>query len=611
MEPQKFGENLILIERLATGGMGEVFKAKQTGTGGFEKTVAVKRILPHFVSREDFAKRFQQEMWVASKLQHSNIAQVFQSGSSQDFLYLVMEYVNGKTLSELIADFALRNDHIPVEHVCFIISEAAKGLHYAHSLRDENTGEPYHLVHRDVSPQNIMCNENGEVKVLDFGIAKVMDNLNELSRADDVRGKLQYISPEQLEGKRATPQSDIFALGIVMYEVLTLKPLFLDNNTFQTITNIRELPIPSVVLNRRDVPEELEEILKKSLARDPLERYGTAQELHISLNSFLSKTSPSYSPTQLGQTITILKTGSAHSAASPNRRIGATEVVARDHSNIQKHHRLGRELKRKALMVGLAGILGVIIGYGYVAIGRLLQPGAPTEPVAIFVADDLAAESSNRIFGWKARSRSGEISFEQSSELNRPTLVAHAINNHAAVRFDGQGQFLVSPSVASRLTSSPDATFLLVARIARGKKGYIFSVQQSNMQDDVVRFGIDTGGFLRLKTTENPHIQLYYIAQEPLPGEFAIITLKLSGNFVSFFVNGRQMLRAQAADSTGFRRGHVMSLGQEFDDGNASDFLEMDLAELMIFDGAVDSYLQSLLEDNLATKYNLKVSHIR
>ena len=611
MEPQKFGENLILIERLATGGMGEVFKAKQTGTGGFEKTVAVKRILPHFVSREDFAKRFQQEMWVASKLQHSNIAQVFQSGSSQDFLYLVMEYVNGKTLSELIADFALRNDHIPLEHVCFIISEVAKGLHYAHSLRDENTGEPYHLVHRDVSPQNIMCNENGEVKILDFGIAKVMDNLNELSRADDVKGKLQYISPEQLEGKRATPQSDIFALGIVMYELLTLKPLFLDNNTFQTLANIRELPIPRIALERTDIPEELEQILRRSLARDPLERYGSAQELHIRLNSFLSKTSPSYSPTQLGQTIMIVKTGSAHSVESRNRQIGATEVVARDHLKMQKHHRLGRELMHRALRVGLACILGVIIGFGYVVIGTLLQPGAPTEPIAIFVADDLAAESSNRISKWKARTTSGELSFEQSSEMNQPTLVANAINNHAVVRFNGEGQFLISPSVASRLTSSSDATFLLVARIARRKKGYIFSVQQSNMQDDVVRFGIDTGGFLRLKTTENPYIQLFYIAQEPLAGEFAIITLKLSGNSVSFFVNGRPMVRAQAADSTGFRRGHVMSLGQEFDDGIASDFVEMDLAEFMIFDGAVDSYFQTLLEDNLATKYNVKVPRIQ
>jgi serine/threonine protein kinase len=612
MEPQKFGDNLILIERLAAGGMGEVFKAKQTGTGGFEKTVAVKRILSHFATRADFAKRFQQEMWVAAKLQHSNIAQVYSNGSFQDYLYLVMEYVKGKTLSEMIADFSARDEHIPIEHACFIISEVAKGLHYAHSLRDEQTGEAYHLVHRDVSPQNIMCNENGEVKVLDFGIAKVMDNLSELSRADDVKGKLQYVSPEQLEGERATPQSDIFALGIVMYELLTLNPLFLDNNTFQTMINVRELEIPNVSAIRSDVPRELQDILQKALVRDPRQRYASAQDFHLALSSFLSRTAPSYSPTLLGSIVQSLRMFSPNSLDSLKdtgalplkaKTRGRTTAVARPRRNFH--------VKRRLLAVVLASCIGLAIGSAYVAVDRAIQNATPKVPVATFIADDLAFADGAKVPKWKARTVKGEVSFSQSSEQAQPSVALNVLNNHAVVRFDGAQQFLTSESAASVLAKSSDATFMMVVKVVSQKIGYITSIQPTNRHDDVVRLGIDAARHLRVKTTEVPDIQLFYTDQDPLPEGFVIVTLKLRRNTATLFVNGRQVAGGQTLNVAGFKRGAVMSLAQEFDFGAPSDFLAMDLAELIVFDGAIDPYLQSLLEGNLATKYDLKVASSR
>lgn len=379
MQPERFGNSLILLEKIASGGMGEVFKAKQVGTQGFEKTVAVKRVLPHFATREDFSQLFKQEMWLAAKLQHSNIAQVFSNGEFADYLYLVMEFVQGKTLAEIISLCSLRKEFFDIPHCCYIISEAAKGLHYAHTLRDEEKGAPLNIVHRDVTPQNIMCSGNGEVKVLDFGIARVLDHISELSRIGDVKGKMQYVSPEQLEGKRASAQSDVFSLGVTMFELLTLRPLFLDESPYLTINNVLTMEVPPLVKFRADIPPGLDAILRKALAKNPSERYRNAEDFHLALTQLLNQNFPAYSSTELGRTVqAIAQTDVAQSKQSSQETIRFALNGSAHQESSTPAATVKRLSRQRSLRVFASVLIGVSIGLGYLWKQPPPPPGGAT-----------------------------------------------------------------------------------------------------------------------------------------------------------------------------------------------------------------------------------------
>ena len=612
MQPEKFGNSLILMEKLASGGMGEVFKAKQIGTEGFEKTVAVKRILPHFANREDFSKLFKQEMLLSARLQHSNVAQVFSNGSFAEYLYLVMEYVNGKTLSELISLCTLRGEQLSVKHCCYIISEAAKGLHYAHTLRDENTGAPLNIVHRDVTPQNIMCSENGEVKVLDFGIAKVVDNISELSRIGDVKGKMQYVAPEQLEGKRASAQSDVFSLGVSLFELLTRTPLFLDESPFHTINNVMQMTPPPLSDYRDDVPAELEKILAHALQKDPSKRYHTAEDFHRDISEFLSSTFPSYSSTELGRTVQLLSnTNKDHLAKGPLGQ--EAQALSNDVTKRFKTSSLRRLQERRAriIRVTTSVILGVTIGAAYL----FFKPRQPpqgggymaTAPVAKFIADDITASADGKITTWKGESHIGEVSFEQKNDAQKPILVPNAFAGHAAVRFDG-GQYLTSLNVGEQFINTTQGTFIVVAKVHPDRIGYLLALQQADSNSDVLRLGFDDSSHLRVKTTESPAVRMFFTVEEKHPSEFAIITASMDHFALQVHVNGTLMMPVTLPVPVSFSKSHIVALGMEFDETHPSDFLVGEIAEVLFFNSCLNSFYRSLIEERLGAKYGIKVS---
>jgi serine/threonine protein kinase len=614
MKAEQFGSSLILLERLAVGGMGEVFRAKQVGTGGFEKTVAVKRLLPQFTSRDDFGVLFRQEMRLAARLQHSNIAQVFSNGVHGEHLYLVMEYIQGSTVADLITASHKSGEQIGIDHVCFIVSEAAKALQYAHTLHDEASGLLNPVVHRDVTPQNIMCSENGEVKVLDFGLAKVIDSVSEFSRIGDVKGKVQYVAPEQLQGERASPQTDIFSLGVVMFELLVGRPLFLNENPYGTIQNIMNMPTPSVGSLRPGIPLELERIVSEALEKHPSRRFASAEEFHRKLAAFLNTTFPRYSPTELGKKVRIdskLLSGSSHQHTAATRAVSSS---ADSFGSLGSVARYRRSRVRSSIIVASAIALGVGLGveFHYARFPEAvpsLMSAAPVSagPVAVFDAQSADVDNEGRVYSWKDTSGGEPLAFVQAATSAQPMLVRNAVGSYSAVRFDGIDDFLVGNELAGRLSRATELSIVFVAKVSAPHVGYLFSLQQADGDFDVFRAGIDTSTNLRVKTIEEPWIRMFFASDKPFAQGFAVVSITVKRSLVEAFLNGEFWMASNLPAPVPFSKARLASLGQEYDGGRPSDFIKADVLEVQIFERALDVFARNLLEQSLAAKYGIAI----
>ena len=283
-KPIPFGKYL-LLERINVGGMAEVFKGKAFGVEGFERLVAVKRILPSIAEDTEFITMFIDEAKIAVQLTHANIAQIFDLGKVGDSFFIAMEYVHGKDLRAIFDRARKRGEPLPVPMACYVVMKVCEGLDYAHNKKDP-AGRDLNLVHRDVSPQNLLISYDGEVKIIDFGIAKAAGKAGK-TQAGILKGKFGYMSPEQVRGLPLDRRSDIFAMGICLYELLTGERLFVGESDFSTLEKVRNVEImPPSTYNRR-IPEELEQIVLKALAKDVDDRYQTAMDLHDDLQSFM------------------------------------------------------------------------------------------------------------------------------------------------------------------------------------------------------------------------------------------------------------------------------------------------------------------------------------
>jgi serine/threonine-protein kinase len=283
MHPQ-FGR-YELLKRLAGGGMGEVYLARQSGIDGFQKLLVVKTLLPHLCEDEEFITMFKDEARVTAQLIHPNICQVFEFEQVGGVFYMSMEYLRGEDLRRLWKTCEQRGIPLRVPLICRIISDAAAGLDFAHSLRDSK-GEPYHIVHRDISPQNILVTFEGGVKVIDFGVAKAAGRAQH-TRTGALKGKYSYMSPEQVAGANVDNRSDIFALGIVLHELLTGRRLFKADSDVQTLARVREANVPPPSRLNPQLPPGLDALVLKALAKDPDQRYSTAQEMRLAIEDWL------------------------------------------------------------------------------------------------------------------------------------------------------------------------------------------------------------------------------------------------------------------------------------------------------------------------------------
>lgn len=274
-----------IIEKIDAGGMAEVYKAKAVSVDGFEKIVAIKRILPSLCSRPKFVNMFLDEARLAMLLNHANIVQVFDVGRAQGTYFIVMEYVDGHNLRRIFQRLTEVGGRFPVPVAVFIATEALKGLAHAHERRDAQ-GNLLGIVHRDVSPPNILISRSGEVKLTDFGLAKAVTQV-ELTDPGIVKGKFAYLSPEAVDGRAVDHRSDIFSMGVVLWELLANRRLFLGRTEIETIELVQKAVVPPLTELNPEVTEELDKLVRRALHRDPRKRFPTAREMGDHLTAYL------------------------------------------------------------------------------------------------------------------------------------------------------------------------------------------------------------------------------------------------------------------------------------------------------------------------------------
>ena len=288
-----------VLSHLATGGMAQIYLARQTGLGAFERHVVLKTILRERASDQRFVTMFLDEAKLAATLNHQNIAQVYEVDQADGAYFMAMEYVHGENARAILETTLRRGWTVPLELAVMIVSGAAAGLHHAHERKGKQ-GQPLNIVHRDVTPANIMVGFDGSVKVLDFGIAKAEERATK-TVGGAIKGKYGYMSPEQCKGKPIDRRSDIFALGIVLYELTTLRRAFKGNDDFETMKRIvaGDVILPSVVVS--GYPRELEAIILTAMANDPKARFQTAQEMTEALDAFAVRAKVTGSSTAMGR----------------------------------------------------------------------------------------------------------------------------------------------------------------------------------------------------------------------------------------------------------------------------------------------------------------------
>jgi serine/threonine protein kinase/Flp pilus assembly protein TadD len=282
-QPTQFGKYQ-LLDKIAVGGMAELFHAKLTGVQGFEKQIAIKKILPNLSEEENLVTSFIDEAKLAALLHHENIVQIYDFGSMDNEYFIAMEFLFGKDLGVIRKAAKKRELALGMENILYIISRICAGLDYSHNLKDLQ-GQPLNIIHRDINPQNILVTYEGQVKIIDYGIAKAASQ-NTQTRENLIKGKLAYMSPEQANGQKIDHRSDIFSTGIVLYELLAARRMFA-GDTMRVLSLVREANYDQPEEVMPDLPAKLYRILHRALAKNPADRYQSAAEMLADVEEFV------------------------------------------------------------------------------------------------------------------------------------------------------------------------------------------------------------------------------------------------------------------------------------------------------------------------------------
>jgi serine/threonine protein kinase len=325
---ERFGKYL-LVGEIAVGGMAEVFLAVHKGVEGFIKVVVIKRVLPHLTSNLDFVRMFIDEARLAARLEHPNIVRTYEFGEVDGQYFTAMEYLPGEDLGKTLKNLAISKQRMPIHVAAGIAAQLCAGLYFAHHFTDID-GHPLNLVHRDINPANVIITYGGEVKIIDFGVAKANTNVQTLTGT--IKGKVSYMPPEQVLGREVDHRADIFSAGVVLWEMLTGRPLFLRNSEAATLYAIMNAPIHAPSRFRPEVPPQLDKIVAGALARRPADRFDSAEEMANELDDFLIS-APRYDARVLAGTVEELF-GSTRAEAK--RSIAQTRSLTRNISIVMK-----------------------------------------------------------------------------------------------------------------------------------------------------------------------------------------------------------------------------------------------------------------------------------
>jgi TonB family protein len=386
-DKDRFGQ-FQLIEKIATGGMAEVYKARMSGVEGFQKIVAIKKILPHMAASDDFMTMFADEAKLAAQLNHPNIIHIYDLGKVDKSYYIAMEYVEGRDLRSILKSGAEHGLPLPPELALFIASKLAAALDYAHRRKDFN-GDDLSLVHRDVSPQNVLISYEGDIKLCDFGIAKAASKSSQ-TQAGALKGKLQYMSPEQASGKTLDRRSDLFSLGSVLYEMLTGEKLFAGESDMTILDQVRNVKAQPPSSKNPDVPKRVDSIVLKALAKSPEDRYQNASDLQRDLESVLYTFSPAPGSADLAIFMHHLQAEEKGAAAESDRAFDAAFAPAKPEAAAPP----AKSKKAKGTVVQRK--TGTVPG---VPVPPAPAPAAPSEAAGEAPSGGIKQETKSGVFG--------------------------------------------------------------------------------------------------------------------------------------------------------------------------------------------------------------------
>ncbi len=339
---EQFGR-YILLDRIAIGGMAEIFKAKAPGLGGFEKVLAIKRLHPRYSEDADFIEMLIDEARISVELSHSNVAQIFDLGKVEDHYFIAMEFIDGRDLYRTMKRLKDRRLQFPIDAAAYIAAECSAGLDYAHRKKDAR-GRPLNIIHRDVSPQNVLVSFEGDAKLVDFGIAKAALRAYE-TESGIIKGKFYYMSPEQARGEPLDHRTDVFSMGIVLYEMLTGELLYKDEDDASLLSRVRKADIAPPSILRPEIPDALERIVMKALTRDREDRYASALHIQKDLLKFLRAVGSTFNKGRLGKLMRELFLDEA---------AGAEESEEYDAAVLRSRAELGPD--RHSLIAEMAGL---------------------------------------------------------------------------------------------------------------------------------------------------------------------------------------------------------------------------------------------------------------
>ena len=394
-----------LLKRLAGGGMGEVFLARQRGLHGFQKLLVLKTLLPHLSEDEELITMFKDEARVTAQLIHPNICQVFEFDQAAGVYYMAMEYLRGEDLRRLWRACESAGRRLPVPLVCRIVADAASGLDFAHGLRDAE-GAPYQIVHRDISPQNVFVTFEGGVKIIDFGVAKAAGRAQH-TRTGALKGKYGYMSPEQAAGLAVDNRSDVFALGVVLHELLTGRRLFKAESDVQTLARVCACEVPPPSELNPQLPPGLDPIVLRALRKDPGERFRTAQEFRLALEDWLVLGRMSASSAHLAEFLKVVYAerldrearlgpllGEAPLSASAPEVATPAEATPLATTQAPPLFR-SRTAARISVLLGAALILAAAV---VVLRPQVAPPSAPTRPAEVLATPALPPPEPPRVY---------------------------------------------------------------------------------------------------------------------------------------------------------------------------------------------------------------------
>lgn len=438
---ERFGKYLIVGE-VAVGGMAEVFLGVHRGLEGFLKVVVIKRVLPQFSSTSEFVRMFIDEARLAARLDHQNIVRTYEFGEVDGQYFTTMEYLPGEDLCKALNKVAGSHKSLPIQAAVAIVSRVCAGLHFAHQLTD-TSGRPLNLVHRDVNPANIVITYGGEVKIIDFGVAKTSEGAQTVSGT--IKGKIAYMAPEQLLARGVDQRSDVFSTGVVLWELLTGRPLFIRDSEAATLYAIMNDPIPVPSRYRPEIPAELDRIVMRALARTPVDRYDTAEEMADALDTFARKHTP-YDSRALGR---FLVDVFGRERAEAKLAIAQTRSLRQNISLVMK--------LRSEVRTDLAGRMESLAAGsepGEPAAVVAEPPPAPRRATAIVAATLLLGVAAAIVYVTQSSGLFAQTKPASAGTAQAASLVLDSTPQGAAISLGGEPTGLVTPATLTGITAS-------------------------------------------------------------------------------------------------------------------------------------------------------------